>query len=640
MADAKYSYEQLSEICDRLQGQVSRHVMVEQDLILTKDALDREIARFTAMQSYSQRALQAQSIEEVTTVSLESVAEAFEFEVSALFRYDYDSGCLELVGQFGFDEFPGALPFDVAALAADESRIFAADELSFLSSLGLVQAIMCPFSDHEGRLYGVVLGGRTEAKKDFYDAIGEEVRSSFAVMALQIGGLWLNYQLNVLVRERKYSVLFHRSNDAVFLLDLHGHIHNSNERARELFGYDDEEMKSLTAIDLHDESVHNEARSMLASLADAGSLRFETCCVTKDGVKFPAEVSASIYDGDGQPMVHGLVRDITELRRSQRQLIQSERLAALGQLIAGIAHEINTPIGVIRASIGNISSSLGETLESLPALIKRLPSELLESFFHLLERARTGDRNLTSREERKRKRALAKTLESHGLANADEVADTLVDMAIYDDVDNLLPLLTSNIPMVLQSAYNLSSLQRNSENIRTAVERASKVVFALKKFAHHDRSGNKIPSDIVDSVETVLTLYHNKLKQGVEVIRNFEALPPVPCYPDELHQVWTNLVHNALHAMDNKGRLEVSVLAGESDVVVSIADDGPGIPKEIREHIFEPFFTTKAAGEGTGLGLDICHKIVERHGGRIELQSKPGRTIFSVFIPVVEDADA
>ncbi|MCP4687530.1 MAG: GAF domain-containing protein [Desulfobacterales bacterium] len=330
-----------------------------------------------------------------------------------------------------------------------------------------------------------------------------------------------------------------------------------------------------------------------------------------------------------------LEQTLEELKQSQVQLIQSEKMAALGQLIAGIAHEINTPLGVIRGSCGNISRSLEKTLVRLPEFLRLLSGETLESFFVLLERAIGNQEKLTTREARKKRRALTSRLKESRIDSADSLADTLVDIGVYEDVEPFLQLLEEpDAPGMVQAAHQLSGLEKNSRNISTAVERASKIVFALKKFSHHDHTGEKIKSDIVEGLETVLTLYYNQIKQGVEIIKNFTEVPRIPCYPDELNQIWTNLIHNALQAMEHKGRIEIRTAQRDEHVVVSVSDDGPGIPEEIQDRIFQPFFTTRAAGEGSGLGLDICSKIMEKHQGRIEFDSQPGRTTFRVLIPL------
>jgi C4-dicarboxylate-specific signal transduction histidine kinase len=180
-------------------------------------------------------------------------------------------------------------------------------------------------------------------------------------------------------------------------------------------------------------------------------------------------------------------------------------------------------------------------------------------------------------------------------------------------------------------------MQRNATTIRTAAERAAKIVFALKHYAHPgDAAGNRVAASISENLETVLTLYHNRIKQGVEVVRHLDAPAILFGHHDELNQVWTNLVHNALQAMDYKGTLEVGVVEDGDVVVVTVADSGAGIPEAIRTQMFEPFFTTKTAGEGSGLGLSISRKIIDDHAGTITVDSKPGRTVFSVTLPIGE----
>jgi signal transduction histidine kinase len=149
-----------------------------------------------------------------------------------------------------------------------------------------------------------------------------------------------------------------------------------------------------------------------------------------------------------------------------------------------------------------------------------------------------------------------------------------------------------------------------------------------------DNCGQQIESDIIEGIETVLALYNHNIKQGIEVVRNYTEIPKIKCYPDELNQVWTNIISNALQAMEYNGVIEINVFEDKKEVVVSIVNSGPGIPEEIRKVIFEPFFTTKHQGEGTGLGLDIVKKIVIKHNGTIDVESISGKTAFIVRIPI------
>jgi len=333
-----------------------------------------------------------------------------------------------------------------------------------------------------------------------------------------------------------------------------------------------------------------------------------------------------------------LATTLKQLKATQDELIQSEKMAALGQLIAGVAHEINTPLGAIRSSAGNMAKFLAQTLTQLPTLFQSLSPEQGQEFFTLLQQSLDYESNLSAKEERKLRRRLTRQLEAEEIENADSLADTLVDMGIYDQVESYFPLLKRpDSSHLIETAYKLSGLQRGTQTIYTATERAAKVVFALKTYARYDHSGEMIPANLTEGMETVLTLYYNQLKHGVDVIRHYNELPPVTCYPDELNQVWTNLIHNALHAMDNKGTLTIEIQQQNHQAKISITDSGKGIPPEIQAKIFQPFFTTKPAGEGSGLGLDIVKKIIDKHQGQIDVASIPGQTTFTILLPMNHD---
>ncbi len=333
--------------------------------------------------------------------------------------------------------------------------------------------------------------------------------------------------------------------------------------------------------------------------------------------------------------IEQLSQTLERLQATQSQLIQSEKMAALGQLVAGVAHEINTPLGAIRSSAGNMAKFLSQTLSELPALFESLSPEQAENFSQLLHRAIAEKLILSAKEERQIKRALIRQLEAEAIDNASSIADTLVDMKIYREIDIFLPILNHpNSNFILQNAYRISGVQRGVETIITATNIASKIVFALKTYARYDRSGVMKMTNIIDGIETVLTLYQSQIKKGVEVIRNYSELPMLLCYPDELNQVWNNLIQNALQAMNNQGTLILEAGLVEQQVKIGITDSGLGIPAEIKSQIFEPFFTTKPSGEGTGLGLDIVKKILEKHRGTIAVKSQPGCTTFNVFLPI------
>ncbi|MCZ6820797.1 MAG: PAS domain S-box protein, partial [Calditrichaeota bacterium] len=413
-------------------------------------------------------------------------------------------------------------------------------------------------------------------------------------------------------------------------------------------------------------SVPAVEKKLQMALAGQSQPRFEAQMVVKDGRVATFELlETPMSDNDGNVTgVEGIAHDITErkqaekklkqayeetgrkneeltvtlaeLQNTQSQLIQSEKMAALGQLVAGVAHEVNTPLGAIRSSVGNISTALGQVLLHLPDFYQKLSPEEQLVFVKLLETSLDNKTILTSKEARRARRALGHDLDDASVKDAEAVADVLVDMGIVKDFDTFLPLLRHAIGgEILEMAYKLTGLKRNANNIVLAADKAAKVVFALKSYSHQEISGEKTEAGIVDGIETILTLYHNQIKHGIEVVRNFQQVDPILCYPDELSQVWTNLIHNSLQAMDGKGTLTIGVQQEKNSVLVTVVDSGKGIPDDIKDKIFEPFFTTKGAGEGSGLGLDIVRKIIEKHDGKIDVDSEVGKgTTFTVELPV------
>ncbi|WP_179950069.1 sensor histidine kinase [Lutibacter citreus] len=330
-----------------------------------------------------------------------------------------------------------------------------------------------------------------------------------------------------------------------------------------------------------------------------------------------------------------LTQTLGDLKQTQEKLINSEKLAALGQLIAGVAHEINTPLGAIRSSIGNIKNTLIFVLKEYPIFINELPEKLKKEFFILMDNSLKSKHSLTSKEERVFKKNITKILEKHNIENAYSFADTFVDMLLVDNVEKYLDLLKNkDSEKIIDIAYKITSLQRSTENIEFAADRASKVVFALKNSSRINNYEELILADIIEGVENVLTLYNNQIKQGIEVSKKYEEIPKIYCYFDELNQVWTNILHNAIYAMDLKGKLDIKAYTEKEYVVVSITDSGKGIPPEEIDKIFDPFFSTKPTGEGTGIGLDISKRIIEKHQGKIKVESRPGKTTFSIYLPI------
>nr|WP_319392783.1 ATP-binding protein [uncultured Desulfobacter sp.] len=354
-----------------------------------------------------------------------------------------------------------------------------------------------------------------------------------------------------------------------------------------------------------------------------------------------AQVELSLHRDQLEHMVKRrtaqLETQILERERAEEELMQAEKMAALGQLIAGIAHEINTPMGAIKSSGSNILDFHKKLQNDIPDLIKKLDDKHLTLFFSLLDRFPKKMVLRTSREERKIIRALGDNLSKNGIKCSRQTAFFLVQMNVHNQWEIFKPLLFHpESEFILETAYSLHSITSNTENINQAVDRVSKIIYALKSYIRQSDSDEKTKTDIIDSIETVLTIYHNQIKQNTQLIREYDTIDTILGYPDELSQVWTNLIYNALQAMDYKGVLTIQVKNIDAHVQICITDTGCGIPQEHRNKIFQPFFTTKKRGEGSGLGLDIVAKIIKKHDGKIDFESDVGKgTTFTILLPKI-----
>jgi signal transduction histidine kinase len=335
-----------------------------------------------------------------------------------------------------------------------------------------------------------------------------------------------------------------------------------------------------------------------------------------------------------------LMKAYAGLQQAETQMILRDKMASLGQLVAGIAHEINTPSSAISAAIVNMTGDL----EALPGRIRALaaggvPAPIAEEFHGLLQRvlgAEVRGSRASTAEIRQRSRSLQEALTEGGVAESRELAVTFARLGLHTEIAELVAAAArhrADFGPALDLLGTLAGLALAVNDVRVSTGAITRMVRALRSYSHADQAA-MAEADIHDGIETTLTILRNQVKYGVVVERRYARLPPVLCNTNELNQVWTNIIHNAIQAMKGMGKITIETCLRDNGVAVRITDTGPGIPDEIRGRIFDPFFTTKDQGEGTGLGLGIAHQIVERHGGRIAVESEPGRTAFDVFLPL------
>jgi len=334
----------------------------------------------------------------------------------------------------------------------------------------------------------------------------------------------------------------------------------------------------------------------------------------------------------------GLMSD--RIRETTRIEQQRDRLASLGKLSAGLAHELNNPASAAKRATSQLREILIKIKSASLELGRRdLTSaqkseiEKLEASFTQKEVIPADALTISDLEDQ-----IDSLLRSHGQNDLWQLAADLARRNIKPEVlESLFATLdadTARAALVrIAASVEVASLLHE---IESSTSRISDLVLAIKEYTHMDQAPVQ-NVDIVKSLETTLTILNHKLKQGVTVERDYQKIPLlVDSFGSELNQVWTNIIDNAIDAMQGKGELRVRTYRDDNCVVVEIGDNGPGISSEVKPHIFEPFFTTKGVGEGTGLGLDTAQRIVKKHRGTIQVTSKPGDTRFQVWLPLAE----
>ncbi|WP_167882130.1 GAF domain-containing sensor histidine kinase [Leptospira semungkisensis] len=477
--------------------------------------------------------------------------------------------------------------------------------------------------------------------------------------------------------EARYRSLIEQASDAIVLCDEKGSIVEVNISACSLLGYTKEEILKLNSRNI---ILVEDVKGVLSHSLEKSGLT-ERNLIKKDGSVFPAEVSFNLVHVNNQIYGQAIIRDVSEskaaqheilrlnqtlekkveertdelgkanrilsstnedltkalqeLQSLQAQVMQAEKMVALGQLISGIAHELNTPLGAILASNENIVSLRGDRFREILSQFSLFNSEEKKIWAKYFEKgSKIPAFPNYSESKRKRKELLSVFDKKNMEANRSLVENLIeIDISLEDFENDLGSKALPELSKIIENAIAFSEIFRSSSIIQEATLKAKRVMTALKTYIYQDRENHRGEVNIPEQIDTVLTLYYNNSKESVRFTKEYVSDSIAWGVADQISQIWANLIANSLQAMNFKGEIGISSRIEGDYLRIDIEDNGPGIPKEIQANIFDSFFTTKEKGVGSGLGLNICKKILEDNGGSISFTSVPGKTVFTVKLP-------
>lgn len=354
-------------------------------------------------------------------------------------------------------------------------------------------------------------------------------------------------------------------------------------------------------------------------------------------LRIPQEAFEKLLESSSTAAIAVLHWVITRLTQNESLLHQQEKMAALGTMSAGLAHELNNPAAAAQRSAAELNKVLMKWLvlthQIISKALKETQSEWLNYFIDDALRHFEEPVKLTALEKIDLVDQLQTWLEANRVEFAWEIAPAMVRFGWNSEsLEHMkgTALFDLSIQWLGTGCLAIGSMFE----VQETAQRISQIVAAMKSYTYLDQAP-LLEVDIHDGLENTLVIMQHKLKKGVTIKRDYSAnLPRIEAYASELNQVWTNIIDNAIDAMNGRGEITLRTYAEDNKVVVEITDNGPGIPQEIQARIYEPFFTTKPPGKGTGLGLHISHDIVaNRHHGLLLVESKPGETKFKIMLP-------
>jgi PAS domain S-box-containing protein len=397
--------------------------------------------------------------------------------------------------------------------------------------------------------------------------------------------------------EEKYRLMVNNAGDSIFIVQ-DDTLKFSNPKTQEITGYSAAELTTIPLADLihpkDRDRVFQEYQIRLSGEKKPDALSFRI--INKAGKELWTQLNITPVIWDGLPATLNFLRDISQLKQAEEekkriesQLLHSEKMASIGQLAAGVAHEINNPTGFVSSNL----KTLYEYIQDLKDLTK---------------------------EYRKLVEKLKQNPDTDGIL-----------FAVSDEVKRLSELEEEiDLDFVLKDIFELI------EESLEGTERIKKIVLDLKDFAHPGEDKPKL-ADINQNMDSTINVVWNELKYKADVAKDYGELPQIQCYPQLLNQVFLNLLINAAQSIEDRGEIKIKTRADNGYVEIMISDTGCGISKENLPRIFDPFFTTKKIGKGTGLGLNVAYNIVKKHQGKIDVKSDVGKgTTFIIRIPTAK----
>ena len=393
--------------------------------------------------------------------------------------------------------------------------------------------------------------------------------------------------------------------------------------------------QSLIKIDVRNEGDVLGEMALLSSAPRSATVTAvtdsETLCISK-------EVFEDLLSSSSTAALAVLNWVMARLSQNDALLHQQERMAALGTLSAGLAHELNNPAAAAQRSASLLKESQARWLELTHQIEARAFEEnqtaWLNEFMQEASRRFKSPVKLEALDKIDMVDQLQEWLEAHDVESAWDLAPAMVEFGWQvESLEPLKEISFFDLSINWLGAGCMMTVLLNE--VQQTTERLSQIVRAMKAYTYLDQAP-LLEVDVHEGLENTLIIMQHKLKQGVNVKREYsQNLPRIEAYASELNQVWTNIIDNAVDAMDGKGEIILRTYEDDGRVIVEIVDNGPGIPKDIQSRIYEPFFTTKPPGKGTGLGLHVSHDIIaNRHHGQLLVESNPGETKFKAVLPI------